>query len=120
MITNFETITADLTEKQLLMVPYLVGGFKNHLKGNPIKAPEIVDQCNTFFKAKEMDLHMTEPVLRKCVNYIRLNAMIPLIATSEGYYVSWDKEDIRNQIKSLRERANSITLCADGMEKFLF
>jgi hypothetical protein len=53
------------------------------------------------------------------VNYIRTNSIIPLIATSNGYFTSNCKETIQDQVKSLQERASSIMRCAEGMKKFL-
>jgi hypothetical protein len=44
--------------------------------------------------------------------------MLPLIATSDGYYVSYDKIEIEKQIQSLKERAESINRCANGMLVF--
>jgi hypothetical protein len=62
---------------------------------------------------------MTGVRLRKMVNYIRSNSLIPLIATSHGYFTSDCKQTIQEQIKSLQERANSIERCAQGLKKFL-
>jgi hypothetical protein len=62
---------------------------------------------------------MNGPRLRKMVNYIRTNGIIPLIATSHGYFTTDCKETISEQIKSLQERANSIERCAAGLKKFL-
>jgi hypothetical protein len=42
-----------------------------------------------------------------------------LIATSQGYYVSYDAQEINAQIQSLVERANSILKSADGLKKFI-
>jgi len=61
----------------------------------------------------------SEPRLRKCSNYIRTNGILPLIATSQGYYVSYDKQEINSQIQSLVERANSILKSAEGLKKFI-
>jgi hypothetical protein len=119
MITNFEIITEELNEKELKIIPILVNGFKNHSQSNPVKAPAIVRNMNNHLKKIGIDLTMTEPRLRKCCNYIRSNSIIPLIATSKGYFVSQDKDIIASQIKSLRERANSINNCANGLETFL-
>jgi hypothetical protein len=44
---------------------------------------------------------------------------LPLIATSQGYYVSYDKQEINAQIQSLVERANSILKSAEGLKKFI-
>ena len=119
MIKNFEEHTAELNELELLLIPNLINGFKNRTKQNPIKAPDIVKAMNVFITNKNIKLKFSEPRLRKCVNHIRKNGLIPLIATSSGYYVSNDKEEILAQIESLTQRANSILLCADGLNKFL-
>jgi hypothetical protein len=119
MITNFEEITSELNERELKLIPLLISGFKSHGVDDPIKAPEIVKKMNEYLSANNFGLKMTEPRLRKCCNHIRANGMIPLIATSQGYYVSKDPEIIQSQINSLIERANSIMNCAEGLKRFL-
>ena len=116
MLTNFEQITIELTEEEMKVLPLLVNGFKNRTKANPIKAPEIVRAMNDYMNGS---YRMTEVKLRKFCNYIRSNGLIPLIATSEGYYCSNDREEIQKQITSLEERARSIQRCADGMKLLL-
>ena len=113
MITNFEYITKDLTEQEKSLVNILIKGFSNHKKENPIKEPEIVN------KLEEKGIKITGARLRKLCNLIRVTGMIPLIATSKGYYVSYDQIEIKKQIKSLEERAASITAAADGLKTFI-
>lgn len=119
MIKNFEEVTKELTEDELSIIPYLVKGFTGHDAISPIKSDEIISKMNYFLITNEFKVRMTGPRLRKCCNYIRSNSIIPLIATSEGYYVSWNKEEIEYQIKSLRQRAQSIINCADGLSVIL-
>jgi hypothetical protein len=118
MITNFETITEELTAKELEIIPILVSGFNRYTKENPIKSPALIKNLNEYFVKNNIKNKIDGPRLRKCCNYIRSNAMLPLVATSNGYYVSSDKEEIKKQIKSLIERANSIMNCAKGLNKF--
>jgi len=120
MVTNFEEITQELNAQELEFMPKLISGFKNHTKVNPIKAHQIVTFCNQFLIGCDKKLRMTEPRLRKMCNYIRANGLLPLIATSEGYYVSSDPDEIQAQINSLRQRARSIDNSADGLERYLF
>lgn len=115
MITTFEKVTPELTEKELALVPIIIEGFKRYDKSNPIKEPEIVKR----FNSKSYETKLTGARLRKIVNHIRVNGLLPLIATSKGYYVSYNKDEVLNQIKSLRERANSINSCADGLSAWL-
>lgn len=116
-VTNFEKITKELNERELAIVPSIIQAFKKYTKENPIKAPIIVKRYNE--NVQKGGVKLTEPRLRKIVNHIRSYGMLPLIATSNGYYVSYDTEEIQNQITSLYERANSITNCAIGLEEFL-
>lgn len=119
MITNFEELTQELNESELKVIPALIAGFNTHSKRNPIKAPEIVKAMNQYILKNDLKMSFTQARLRKCVNYIRSQGLLPLIATSKGYYVSKDHEEILNQIKSLRERANSIHASADGLERLI-
>lgn len=113
MITNFETTTHELTDKELSLVPLIIGGLKTKNKDNPIKEPEIVA------KMKIAGYKLSGERLRKIVNYIRTNGLLPIIATSKGYYVSYDREEIEKQVKSLKQRSNSILSSANGLQKFL-
>jgi len=119
MIKGFEEITKELNEKELELIPVLVKEFSKHSKTNPVKAPAIVKQINQYLEENNFGIRMSEPRLRKCCNHIRANSLLPLIATSAGYFVSLDKEIIDSQIKSLRQRAWSINNCADGLENIV-
>lgn len=115
MVTNFEHITSELTQQELELIPILVKGFHKHMKENPILARDIVRMMNLYLKTRNYQITFTEARLRKCVNFIRTNAILPLMATSNGYYISWDSDEIYSQIQSLEERANSIKRCAGGL-----
>ena len=119
MITTFENITHELSEEELRLVPVIVHSFRHYKKTNPIKADLIVSRMNTYLESKGVKTRMNQPRLRKIVNYIRTNGLLPLIATSNGYFTSDNPVDILDQIKSLQERANSIERCAIGLRKFL-
>jgi pyrrolidone-carboxylate peptidase len=115
MITNFEDLTQELSEKERQLIPILMSGFRHITKDKPLKAHEIVDKINKHYP----DVKFNQVKLRKCVNHIRTNGLQALIATSEGYYVSNDPTIIKSQIESLLQRARSIEACAVGLKKFL-
>jgi len=119
MITNFEEITKDLTLDEKKILPILINGFKSRTKEKPIKAPEICKAINNRLSEHGLKRKFSEVKLRKMTNLIRTNAILPLIATSDGYYVSYDQNEIRNQIKSLNERAQAILSSANGLQIFL-
>ena len=118
-VTNFEEHTHELTSEEMEILPIVVHGFRNYKKDSPIKAELIVTRLNEYLVGRGFKTRMTQPRLRKMVNYIRTNGIIPLIATSHGYFTSDCKETIQDQIQSLYERANSIERCANGLRKFL-
>jgi hypothetical protein len=119
MITGFETYTHELTNEELEILPLVMHGFRHYKKTNPIKAELIVSRMNIFLHEHGYKIKMSQPRLRKMVNYIRTNGLMPLIATSQGYFTTDCKVTIQEQITSLQERANSIERCAQGLKKFL-
>ena len=60
---------------------------------------------------------MTESKLRKCINYIRTNGLLPVIADDNGYYITNDPIVIRDMAASLRRRTASINAAAGGLEE---
>jgi len=119
MITNFEEYTHELTSEEMEILQLVIHGFRAYKKSNPIKAELIVKRMNLYLENNGYKMRLTQPRLRKLVNYIRSNGLLPLIATSNGYFTTDCKQTIQEQIKSLQERANSIKRCANGLEKFL-
>lgn len=118
MIKNFEEITCPLTEEELSLVKVLVAGFRNRDKDNPIKAPQIIAAINKDRTKYNLSQKFTGPRLRKIANYIRANGIIPLIATSKGYYCSNDWQEIGDQIYSMQQRADAILRAANGLELY--
>jgi carbamoylphosphate synthase small subunit len=118
MIAGFDDITEELTNDELKLVQPLINGLKTKTSDNPVKAPFIVKGMNAYAEKHGL-IKISEVRLRKLVNYIRSNGIAPVIATSKGYYMSTDQEEIKLQIESLKQRARSILSCANGLEKFL-
>ncbi|MEY5020581.1 MAG: hypothetical protein RJA91_116 [Pseudomonadota bacterium] len=116
MITNFETETCPLSEEEKQFVKIIIRGLETKTKENPIKSDEICEKLNEKF---DFGCKMTGVRLRKITNFIRSEGILPIIATSNGYYCSYDRKEIEDQIKSLNERAEAIKKSADGLKKFL-
>lgn len=55
--------------------------------------------------------------IRKIINHIRMTKCPNLIASSKGYYISTDKDEVLEYIVSLRARANAIQAVADRMQE---
>lgn len=116
-ITNFEEITAKLSEEDYSLITQLLKGIEGRTKANAIKAPAIVKAMNEF--NPNLKSKFTQVKLRKLVNFIRSEGMIGLIATSEGYYSTKNIVEIERQIQSLRERADAINNSANGLQKVI-
>ena len=118
MILNFEEITEELNPDEIALLEPLKKGLNTKTKDNPIKAPQIIKAMDAYSNKHGL-IYLSEPRLRKLISHIRVNGIIPVIATSKGYYVSYDKQEILDQITSLTQRANSILDSANGLKKFL-
>ena len=106
MIEGFETITSDLTPYELQQVLPLVraGLLTKNGAAMAVTNKEIVAGL-----AKNCSISISEPRVRKIINYIRVKNMIPrLIATSRGYYVAESRQEVLDYIESLRSRENAI------------
>ena len=116
MIKNFEDITHDLTPEEYDLAVRLAPFLEKRTKDNPILAKQIIDGVNEKWNPKPK---LTDARLRKIVNYYRVQAILPVISTSKGYYVSYDEQDINDMMQSLCERANSIIQASFGLGKIL-
>lgn len=118
-IKGFEEITAPLTPEERKLVPLIIQGMEKYTKSNPIKEPQIVKTLNERKEALGLSKKVTGARLRKLINFIRRHGMAPIISTSRGYYTSWDKQDILDQINSLNDRAEGILAASQGLKRFL-
>ena len=116
MIKNFEEITHELNAEELQLAELLIKHFKARTRTNPVTANEIVDGVNKVYK---LSFKFTDARLRKIVNYYRTHSILPLLSCKNGYYVSYDEEEIRNNIQSLTQRATSILDCVYGLERII-
>lgn len=57
--------------------------------------------------------------VRRMTHYLRASGKLPIISNDNGYYISYSKKEIKQQIESLEFRAKSISDAANGLLKFL-
>lgn len=105
MITNFESITVELSDDEMKMVDVVVSRFKQKPgKDNIVTNQQILTGLNNAF-----GLNLSEPRIRKIVQYIRINNILPgLIGVSRGYYYTENVDEIESWIQSMEERERSI------------
>ena len=120
-ITQFEEITEDLTPKELDLLEEVKAAFIWAFS----KYPKLKHESLEFWVNQDLNergiQHQVKGVrLRKFIHYFRANTILPILATSTGYSLSYDKKEIHLQIQSLEERARSIRAASEGLMKFSF
>lgn len=103
MITNFEKHTEPLSDIELSISTIIAKGLKARIgKDNAITGAEIISAM------KKYDVKLTGARLRKIINYIRINnIVVNLCATSNGYYVASNHDELDEYIQSLQERIDA-------------
>ena len=114
MIKGFIDYTAHLTEYEHdMVVPALVEGLKKRV-GSKL-AIRNKTMCLEL-KARGFE-KISEARIRKCVNFIRMNGLVPhLVANSNGYYVATSVEEVERYCESLKERAEAIFAMRQALE----
>ncbi len=110
MITNFENITEGLSyEEMTIILPKVIELVKwRRGKENAVSNRKLVNLLTA------MGHNVSESRIRKMINQIRLNGLVRnLLASSKGYYVTNDPNEIKNYVQSLRERASAINAIAN-------
>jgi arginine repressor len=105
MIPSFEDQTHELTEYEYnVLLPLMIAGFKTKIGAEKcITNPEI---CRAL---KEKGYEVTEPRIRKLVFHIRFYNLVPkLIASSKGYWVATNKQEVDTWIQSLQSRISAL------------
>lgn len=113
MITDYEKITEGLSKEEIETILPKVIELVKWRKGNT----NAVTNKKLVNLLTAMGHDVTEPRIRKMINQIRLKGLVKnLLASSKGYYVSNDSEEIKKYVASLRERAAAINAIADELE----
>ena len=115
-VKGFEQHTSNLTDAEIQLAHKLIPAFKKRTPNNPILACDIVKMVNANMV---LDFKFTEVRLRKIINYYRINSILPILSTKNGYYCSNDVTEIRACIESLTQRATSILETTFGLEKYI-
>lgn len=114
MLTLFTNITEELTElEKNTLVPMLVDTLKLTHERNRIKGKDL---CGWF---KASGHQVTEPRIRKMVNYIRVTSAMGnnvLIGASNGYFITRDLHLVDDQIESIQGRIDSMQAVIDSLK----
>lgn len=113
MIKGFEIQTQPLNKDEMDMLPVIIQGLMN--KVGKDKAVTNNHICKRMTGA---GFKLNPARLRKIINHIRVNNMIHgLIATSDGYYIAENKNELMSYIDSLKGRESAIRDVRNAIEK---
>ena len=104
MIKNFENETQPLTDyEKNVLLPLLIRGLGiKKGQANAVTNKHIVSVLKDNYK-------LSEARVRKIINHIRTNDLIPgLIATSEGYFIAETETELLEYEESLKGREDAI------------
>lgn len=112
MLNGFEKETSELSSAEIELIPTFISGLSKKVgKKNSITNKAIVQSL------KNKGISISEPRVRKIINHIRKKGLIDgLIASSNGYYISTDIEEIKAYIDSLYGREEAIRIIREGFE----
>ena len=105
MIKGFSNETSPLNDYELrVLIPVILAGLKDKQgKRNAVTNGYIIGRL------KQQGYRIDAPRLRKVINHIRTNDLIPgLMATSEGYFLAEGEQELMDYEESLRGREEAI------------
>lgn len=114
MLNGFEKQTEPLTDYESnVLLPLVIRGLKIRFG----EKNAITNRKMTVV-LRNQGYEISEARVRKIINHIRNNALVKrLIATSKGYYIATDINELGDYIDSLRGRESAIAAMRVSMEK---
>jgi hypothetical protein len=114
MIYGFKVQTEPLTDyEKNILLPAIVKGLQTKVgKENAVTNSEMIKGLKKFGYEK-----LSEPRIRKIINFIRIQGLIiNLIASSKGYWIEQDIEERRKYVQGVKQRAESMLASLQSIE----
>lgn len=115
MIKGFEQQTCELSDYEIntLLKPIKRGLETKIGKSKSITNAEIINAM------KFHGYKISSVRLRKIINYIRVNDIVPLLIANgkDGYYIATEKKEVLDYIESLKQREKAISDMRLAIEK---
>lgn len=114
MLKGFEQQTSPLNEYELgTLLPLIIRGLQTK-----IGVTRVIPGSTIIRKMKALGYKLDGPRLRKIINHIRNNDIIPgLVSNSNGYYVATSADEIDDCITSLQGRVDAIQSNIDALKR---
>ena len=103
MIKNFEKYTHELTDDEKVLLPQFINGLKTKIgKQNAVSNKHIRSRFKTI------NVNVSDARVRKIINHIRINNLLPLLCSnSKGYFVARNIDEIEEYLKGLQQRISA-------------
>lgn len=115
MLELFEEYTYDLTDyEREKLLPLFIQAFQKK-----VGVQNAVTNSSIVKKLKGQYI-ISDARVRKIINFIRTRNIVPgLMASSKGYYISKDSNEIQKYIRSLQGREQAIRQVTKAMQEYL-
>lgn len=113
MIQGFDKQTAPLNDyEQNTLLPVIVSGLKTKIGAAKVITGSTIIKC-----MKAAGYKLDGPRLRKIINHIRTNELVPcLVSHSGGYYVATSRDEVDDCIASIQGRIASQQAIIDALK----
>jgi hypothetical protein len=109
---GFEDIVPSISEEEEELARTVAKGLRARVgKGKAITNAQMRR------KLAEQNIRIGGPKMRKIIQHIRLNNLVPLlVASSHGYYVAETDQEVEEYRRSLAERRRAIQLLEENLK----
>lgn len=113
MIKGFDTETQPLTAREMEAMPLIAYGIRNRV------GQKMAITGSGIIKAMKLGgFNLNGARLRKIINFIRITNKVPrLCATSKGYFVAKDDQELNDYIAGLTARIEAQQAILDVLKK---
>lgn len=114
MIDGFEIITAEISDHERdVIVPVIARVLASRVGADHA----VTNRQLRDIVWKEVHTHPDASRIRKMINHIRINGLVPcLLASSHGYHVAVSREEVDAYRQSLLSRAGAIRCLSEMLE----
>lgn len=122
MLKGFEEQTQSLNDKEMeladILVKIFVGLHKKYYEQKGLEGTIINSGQLIVFLKQQYNISISGARMRKIINYIRLNDMVPMLAaSSNGYYICPDYDKQIEYVQSLNGRIEAIMAMRNAFMK---
>lgn len=115
MIRGFDIETAPLTSDELIAAETIASIIKSAIgEAHAVRNRDIAVIC----KDKGVALSLPEPRIRKIINHLCHYRMPNICATSKGYFLPKDQQEMEDYLYSLKNRIDAITARYDKAKEY--